>query len=100
MVFFGSFKSALPSAKVYTVVATLGVVLGAAYILVMIQKIFLGKPREKHEHPLHEPNRREWLMLAPLAAIAIWIGVYPRPAIDIIDKDVSKWCHAQTGKAE
>jgi NADH-quinone oxidoreductase subunit M len=92
MVFFGSFAGKLPHAQTYTVVATLGVVLGAAYILVMIQKIFLGKPREKHEHPLHEPNGREWAMLAPLAVLALWFGIWPRTAIDVVDKPVEKWC--------
>jgi NADH-quinone oxidoreductase subunit M len=100
MVFFGSFAGKLPHAQTYTVVATLGVVLGAVYILVMIQKIFLGKPKEKHEHALHEPSGREWAMLAPLAAIALWIGVWPRTAIDIIDKPVGEWCRAMEGGKE
>jgi NADH-quinone oxidoreductase subunit M len=91
-VFFGSFASKLPHAQTYTIVATAGIVLGAVYILVMIQKIFLGKPREKHEHPLHEPSVREWAMLAPLAALAIWLGCWPKTAIDVIDKPVAAWC--------
>jgi NADH-quinone oxidoreductase subunit M len=94
MVFFGSFAGKLPHSQTYTIVATLGIVLGAVYILVMIQKVFLGKPREKHEHPLSEPSGREWAMLAPLALIAAWIGVYPRTAIDIVDKPVAEWCRS------
>src|SRR6185295_12430483 len=86
LIFFGAFQSPLPHAQTYTIVATLGVVLGAAYILVMIQKIFLGKARERHEHPLHEPNGREWTMLVPLAVIAFWIGVWPNVAIKVADK--------------
>jgi NADH-quinone oxidoreductase subunit M len=92
LVFFGSFGSKLPDAKLYTVVATLGVVLGAVYILVMIQKIFLGKAKERHEHELKEPSVREWTMLAPLAVMAIWIGVWPRVAIDVSDRPVQTWC--------
>ena len=92
MVFFGAFSSKLPDAKIITVIATLGVVLGAVYILVMIQKIFLGKARERHEHPLAEPSAREWIMLAPLAVMAIWIGVWPRTVMDGIDKPVTDWC--------
>jgi NADH-quinone oxidoreductase subunit M len=91
MVFFGSFKSPLAHAETVTVLATLGIVLGAAYILIMIQKIFLGKPRERHEHALHEPSGREWAMLAPLAVIAIWLGVWPNTAIKTIDPDVKSW---------
>jgi NADH-quinone oxidoreductase subunit M len=92
MVFFGSFQARLENAQTFTIIATLGIVLGAVYILVMIQKIFLGKPRERHEHPLREPNGREWTMLAPLAALAIWFGLWPRTAIDVINKPVTEWC--------
>ncbi|MCG3133545.1 MAG: NAD(P)H-quinone oxidoreductase chain 4 1 [Planctomycetes bacterium] len=88
MVFFGAFGSKLPDAKLYTIIGTIGVVMGAVYILVMIQKIFLGKPKEKHEHELHEPSVREWLMLAPLGVLSLVIGVWPRVAVDIIDPSV------------
>ncbi len=99
-VFFGSFASRLPHAETFTIVATLGIVLGAVYILVMIQKIFLGKARERHEHPLHEPSAREWTMLAPLAVLAVWFGVYPRTAIDVIDKPVAQWCDGFKGELD
>jgi len=99
-VFFGSFASRLPHAETYTVVATLGIVLGAVYILVMIQKIFLGKPKETHEHPLHEPSAREWTMLAPLAVLAVWFGLWPRTAIDVIDKPVAQWCDGFKGELD
>jgi NADH-quinone oxidoreductase subunit M len=50
MVFLGSFKSDLmPHAKAFTIVATLGIVFGAVYILTMIQRVFLGKPKEVGE---------------------------------------------------
>jgi NADH-quinone oxidoreductase subunit M len=91
MVFFGSFGAPLPHSQTVTIIATAGIVLGAVYILVMIQKIFFGKPRERHEHALKEPSGREWAMLAPLAALAIWLGVWPATAIKVIDKDVSAW---------
>jgi NADH-quinone oxidoreductase subunit M len=92
LVFFGSFASKLPHSETVTILATAGIVFGAVYILVMIQKIFLGKPRERHEHALAEPSGREWAMLAPLAVIAVWIGLYPRTALDVIDKPVAAWC--------
>ena len=47
MVFLGAFKSDLmPHAKAFTLVATLGVVFGAVYILTMLQRVFLGTPKE------------------------------------------------------
>jgi NADH-quinone oxidoreductase subunit M len=51
MVFLGSFKSTLmPHAKVFTILGTLGVVFGAVYILTMLQKVFLGTPKEVGGH--------------------------------------------------
>ena len=91
LVFFGAFGSKLPDAKWFTIAATVGIVMGAVYILVMIQKVFLGTPKEKPEHPLHEPSLREWIMLAPLAALSIVIGVYPSLAISFIDPSVKAW---------
>jgi len=47
MVFLGAFKSTLmPHAKFFTIAGTLGVIFGAVYILTMLQKVFLGKPKE------------------------------------------------------
>ncbi len=60
MVFLGSFKSTLmPHAKFFTIAGTLGVVFGAVYILTMLQKVFLGTPKEigghgdAHGHDAH-----------------------------------------------
>jgi NADH-quinone oxidoreductase subunit M len=51
MVFLGSFKSeVLPHAKAFTILGTLGIVFGAVYILTMIEKVFLGKPKEAGGH--------------------------------------------------
>jgi NADH-quinone oxidoreductase subunit M len=91
LVFFGAFGSKLPEAKTFTIVGTVGVVMGAAYILVMIQKVFLGKARERPEHPLHEPKAREWVMLAPLAVLSIVLGVYPSIATDVINPFNTSW---------
>lgn len=93
MVFFGAFKSDLANAKVFTVLGTAGIVFGAVYILIMIQKIFLGQPREKHEHELHDLSLtgREFATLAPLAAITIFLGIYPKPALDLINPRINEW---------
>jgi NADH-quinone oxidoreductase subunit M len=51
MVFLGSFKSTLmPHAKAFTILGTLGIVFGAVYILTMLQKVFLGTPKEPGGH--------------------------------------------------
>ncbi len=90
-VFFGAFKSDLPNAKMFTIVGTIGIVLGAVYILVMIQKVFLGTPREKPLHPYKDLSLREGITLWPLAVLALFFGIYPRPAIDLVDPAITEW---------
>ncbi len=90
-VFFGAFKSDLPDAKIFTIVGTIGIVFGAVYILVMIQKVFFGKPKETPEHPYRDLSLREGITLWPLAIMALWIGIYPAPALNLIDPAVANW---------
>ncbi len=129
MVFLGAFQSkVLPHTNMqfFTIVATLGVVFGAAYILTMIQKVFLGTPREvpqahhslgaaaqggghgaedaghggghdagggpgaSHDHyeppksPWPDLNAVEWATLLPLAAVTVFLGIFPGPALNLI----------------
>jgi NADH-quinone oxidoreductase subunit M len=106
-VFFGAFQSALPNAKTFTIVGTVGIVLGAAYILIMIQKVFLGTPRERPAHPLHEPKGWQWVSLVPLALLAVWFGVMPNTAFKLTNRPVVEWLarfdvpqELRTGEAE
>ncbi|MDD4050393.1 MAG: NADH-quinone oxidoreductase subunit M [candidate division Zixibacteria bacterium] len=80
MVFVGSFK-AYP---IIVGLAVLGVVLTAAYILRMIQKIFLGEFDIAKWGGLTEINLREILCVSPLAILTIFIGVYPKPLADLM----------------
>jgi NADH-quinone oxidoreductase subunit M len=76
MVFVGSFQTVF-FGKWIVIVAVLGVVLTAGYILRMVQKMFLGQFNTKWEG-LTEINGREVFTVAPLAILTIAIGVYPR----------------------
>jgi len=75
MIFVGSFTSVyVPTWMV--IVSVLGVILGAAYILRMIQHVFLGKFNTRWDG-LTEINGREIFTIVPLAILTILIGVYP-----------------------
>ena len=39
---------------------------------------------------LRDLNARELLVFAPLLAAAIWIGIYPKPLFDVLDKPVNQ----------
>ncbi|MFQ6008278.1 MAG: NuoM family protein [Candidatus Zixiibacteriota bacterium] len=76
MVFVGAFGALN---KVLVGICVLGVVLGATYILRMVQRIFLGELDLSRWGGLTEINFREIVTVAPLAVLTIAIGVYPKP---------------------
>jgi len=74
----------------YAVLGTAGVVLGAWYLLTMVQHVFFGplrEPAQGHE-PVRDMNLRELLALAPICVLCLWIGVRPQPLLDTIGPDV------------
>jgi NADH-quinone oxidoreductase subunit M len=91
MVFLGAFKSNSGNGLIhesFAVVATLGLILGAAYYLWTLQRMFFGPFYIKgsaHAESLTDLETREMLMLAPLAAITIIFGIFPQPLLDWIN---------------
>ena len=65
-----------------TVVAASAVVLTAGYLLWTLQRMYLGPPNEKYRD-MHEITGRELFTLVPLGAIVIFLGIYPRPILDL-----------------
>ena len=63
-----------------------GVVLAAAYMLRLLQKIAWGKEGDSH---LSDMNLREIVYLAPLAMFVLWIGFAPAPFLDIMHATVN-----------
>ncbi len=87
MGFVAEFLIFLGSFQVYptlTVVALVGVVVTVAYFLWAIQRIFYG-PLNKRWSGLADLDGRERWALAPLVALMVAFGVYPRPLVDAIN---------------
>ena len=76
MVFIGSFGALN---KVMVGIAVLGVVLGAAYMLRMVQNVFLGEFNLSKWGGLKDINMREIITVTPLMLFTLWIGMYPKP---------------------
>jgi NADH-quinone oxidoreductase subunit M len=62
----------------FVVVAALGVILSAVYMLWMFQRVFFGPVTDDHNQGLPDLAPREWAILVPLCAAAILMGVVPR----------------------
>ncbi|MDP9071641.1 MAG: NADH-quinone oxidoreductase subunit M [Actinomycetota bacterium] len=75
-----------PLFRTYMVVAAVGTVFAAGYLLWMYQRTAFGTPREEfaatHVHDVHTP---EWLAWAPMLALIVALGVYPALLFRVTD---------------
>ncbi|GAA2468556.1 NADH-quinone oxidoreductase subunit M [Streptomyces mauvecolor] len=69
------------------VIATLGIVLAALYVLVLYQRTMTG-PVKAGVQGMPDLKVRELLVVAPLIALLIFLGVYPKPLTDIVNPAV------------
>ncbi len=74
--------------KMLTILSTIGIVIGAAYFLWTLQRVFLGTLNPKYEE-IPEINGREILTLVPLGILTIVLGVWPNFAIDMFRESVT-----------
>jgi NADH-quinone oxidoreductase subunit M len=68
----------------------LGVVLGAAYLLWLYQRVMFGNVTNPANEHLPDLNAREYATLLPLVALAFWIGIYPKPLFEVLDVPVHR----------
>ena len=84
-------RGAYPVLTVYTAIAMLGLLFTGAYILKGIMKVLHG-PMNEHwahgEHKLTEINTREILVVLPLMALILVIGIWPAWILEVINKAV------------
>ena len=73
----GSFFSTLYANKAYAVIAALGVILAAVYMLWMYQRVMFGPINNEENEKLIDLNGREIGLLIPLVIFMVWIGIRP-----------------------
>jgi len=86
LVFIGAFG--VSAIRVLTLISTLGILLGAGYMLWTLQRIFFGPLNEKWSS-LKDLDKREYAMFIPLTIIIIFLGVYPSGMLDIMNSSVN-----------
>ncbi len=74
----------------YVVVAGLGVILSAVYMLWMFQRVYYGEVTDEHNLTMRDMSVREWAILGPLAAAAIAMGVYPNAFLKPMEPAVGR----------
>ncbi|MDF1613203.1 complex I subunit 4 family protein [Stygiobacter electus] len=86
LVFVGSFG--VETTRVLAMISTLGILLGAGYMLWTLQRIFFGPLNEKW-NTLLDVDKRELAMFIPLSIIIIFLGVYPSAMLNIMNTSVN-----------
>src|SRR5213593_1808594 len=91
--FIGEFtilQGAFQVSKAWAAWGTLGVILGAAYLLWLYQRVMFGPVTQFANEELPDLNLREYATLVPLVLLAFWIGIYPKLFFALIEKPVEK----------
>jgi NADH-quinone oxidoreductase subunit M len=78
--------------EVAAVVATAGIILASLYILLMYQRTMTGEPTEETSKLTDLTPREAWVV-APLLAVIIALGFYPKPVLDVINPAVARTMH-------
>lgn len=86
LVFVGAFGEEIT--RVLAMISTLGILLGAGYMLWTLQRVYLGKLNEKWVQ-LKDLDGREYAMLIPLSIIILLLGVYPSVMLDVMNSSVN-----------
>jgi NADH-quinone oxidoreductase subunit M len=85
LILVGAFRVSRPMA----VIATLGIIFAAVYMLWMYQRVFFGQVRHEEVRKLKDMGPREVLTVAPLLLFIVWIGVYPTTFTSVTEPAVA-----------
>ncbi|MFL6753118.1 MAG: NADH-quinone oxidoreductase subunit M [Sphingomicrobium sp.] len=91
--FVGEFLSLVGTYRASTwgaIVATTGIILGAAYMLWLYWRICFGTARTPEAAAMVDLSAREWWLLAPIAVGVFWMGIYPETFLRPIRADVGR----------
>jgi len=86
----GAFESGL---RWYAVVATTGIILAAAYMLWMFQRVMFGTITNPKNEDLKDLNAREIILMIPLLIFVFWIGVYPNTFLRKMNPAIEQLLH-------
>ncbi|MBP2514965.1 NADH-quinone oxidoreductase subunit M [Sphingomonas sp. PvP018] len=90
--FVAEFLSLMGTYQVSTwtaLLCTTSIILGAAYMLYLYRRVVFGQIKSDDVRGMVDLSAREFWLLAPIAAVVLWMGVYPESFLAPMRKDVS-----------
>lgn len=84
LILMGSYSSY----PVLVIISTTAVILGAIYMLWMVQRVFFGPIQNPENEKLQDIQWREILVILPLVVMIFWMGIYPKPFFALMEGPV------------
>ena len=94
--FIGEFLVLLGAFQVNTwvaLLATSGIVLGAAYMLFMYRRVIFGELKRVDLKGIMDLEAREIVIFTPLIILVLWMGLWPQPFLQVMDASVLNLMH-------
>jgi NADH-quinone oxidoreductase subunit M len=70
-------------------VCTTGIILGAAYMLYLYRRVVFGEQKNADAAAMPDLSWREFALMAPIAAVVLWMGVYPESFLAPMRNDIA-----------
>jgi NADH-quinone oxidoreductase subunit M len=86
---FLSLRGAFEANPYWAAWGALGIILNAGYMLWLYQRMFFGTIDNPKNEKLTDLSSREWIYMTPLVIMSLWIGVYPKPFLNYIERPVN-----------
>src|SRR5680860_87743 len=84
--------------RIYMVIAAIGTVLAAGYLLWMLQRVAMGKVRgEFADAPIHDVQPIEWVAWTPLLVLILVLGIFPNLLFETTNGSVTQLTRVFTG---
>jgi NADH-quinone oxidoreductase subunit M len=82
LILSGTWLGRMVNAPWFAAIAATGVILGAVYMLLLVEKVFFGPSRNEKNAGLPDFSVREWFVIAPLLVLVVVMGLKPQPFLD------------------
>jgi NADH-quinone oxidoreductase subunit M len=90
LILSGTWLSRLHAPSWMAALAAVGVILGAVYMLLLVQRLFFGPIRKEENRALPDMSVREGFVLAPMIALILVMGLLPQPFLDPVKPAVDR----------
>jgi NADH-quinone oxidoreductase subunit M len=86
---FLSLAGIYQTSSLVALICTTGIILGAAYMLYLYRRVAFGGQVNEDAAAMRDISAREWVMMAPIAAAVMWMGVYPESFLAPMRADIA-----------